>query len=99
MQTRRRVDPRPTQEVRRANVENNSEGGGDADQSPPTATVSVTDSGPPSAAKIKRQINAGVGCAELFETRNALDPHSPDIPTINANLREIGCYSSSTRTK
>ena len=73
------------------------ESGRPVDASPPP---SADTSGPPSATTIRAKIAAGASCAELFEARNALDPHSPDIPTINVNLREIGCNSSgSTRSK
>ena len=68
-------------------------------KSVPTATVEVSPS-PQTAETIKARIEAGASCADLFARRNEIDPESRDIPTINASLREIGCYtSSSTRTK
>ena len=55
---------------------------------------------PPTADDINRKVAAGESCGVLFQMRNQLDPHSPDIPRINARFREIGCYmNSSTRTK
>lgn len=44
-------------------------------------------------------VEDGASCAELFEIRNELDPHSPLITQANERLRSIGCYmSSSERT-
>ena len=41
----------------------------------------------------------GATCQELYDIRNAADPDSPKIPEWNEQLREIGCFSSSsTRT-
>ena len=46
-----------------------------------------------------RRVQAQDTCQELFEFRNALDPHSPYHGRINTELRAIGCLSSgSTRT-
>jgi hypothetical protein len=45
------------------------------------------------------RLNAGATCEELFGIRNAVDPKSPLIETMNQDLRAIGCYSmSSVRT-
>lgn len=44
----------------------------------------------------KQQLDAGAGCAELFEIRNSLDPKASDVVRMNKALREIGCYSSSS---
>lgn len=44
-------------------------------------------------------LNAGATCAELFEIRNEPDPKDAVVETMNAELRRIGCFSSSsTRT-
>jgi len=49
---------------------------------------------------IREAIESGASCAQLFETRNALDPDILGIETINANLRKLGCHSSgSVRSK
>ena len=46
------------------------------------------------------RLSAGATCEELFQIRNSVDPGSPDIDRMNADLRSIGCFSSSsTRTK
>jgi hypothetical protein len=48
----------------------------------------------------KRELDSGATCARLFAIRNRLDSESPLIPTMNAELRSIGCSSStSTRTQ
>lgn len=45
------------------------------------------------------RLAGGAGCAELFDIRNKHDPKSPLIDEMNEQLREVGCYmSSSTRT-
>lgn len=44
----------------------------------------------------KQRLDAGAGCAELFEIRNLLDPKASDVARMNTELREIGCYSSSS---
>jgi hypothetical protein len=44
----------------------------------------------------KQRLDAGAGCAELFEIRNSLDPKASDVVRMNEELRKIGCYSSSS---
>ncbi|HKU75820.1 MAG TPA: hypothetical protein VJR02_18060 [Pyrinomonadaceae bacterium] len=44
----------------------------------------------------KQRLDAGAGCAELFEIRNSLDPKASDVVRMNKELRGIGCYSSSS---
>lgn len=44
----------------------------------------------------KQRLDAGAGCAELFEIRNSLDPKATDVVRMNNELRGIGCYSSSS---
>jgi hypothetical protein len=54
-------------------------------------------SGPSSSMNyigFKQRLDAGAGCAELFEIRNSLDPKASDVVRMNKELREIGCYSS-----
>jgi hypothetical protein len=55
-------------------------------------------SGGPSYAmnysRFKQRLDAGAGCAELFEIRNSLDPKATVVVRMNEELREIGCYSS-----
>lgn len=56
-------------------------------------------SGPSSSMNyigFKQRLDAGAGCAELFEIRNSLDPKASDVVRMNNELREIGCYSSSS---
>ncbi|MDQ3913803.1 MAG: hypothetical protein M3285_02775 [Actinomycetota bacterium] len=43
------------------------------------------------------RLDAGTECRELFEIRNALDPKDPEIPEMNDALREIGCYSITSK--
>lgn len=42
------------------------------------------------------RMGAGAECAELFEIRNAADSDSPEVAEMNRQLREVGCYSSSS---
>lgn len=65
---------------------------------PRFVTIEVSGRGG-TAKTIRTRIDAGASCAELFEARNVINPQSPDIPAINASLREIGCYSSSSTRK
>jgi hypothetical protein len=54
-------------------------------------------SGPSSSINyigFKQRLDAGAGCAELFEIRNSLDPKASDVVRMNNELREVGCYSS-----
>jgi hypothetical protein len=37
-----------------------------------------------------------MSCHSLFGIRNALDPKNPNIPRINEQPREVGCYTSSS---
>jgi hypothetical protein len=56
-------------------------------------------SGPSSSMNyigFKQRLDAGAGCAELFEIRSSLDPKASDVVRMNKELREIGCYSSSS---
>jgi hypothetical protein len=56
-------------------------------------------SGPSSSMNyigFKQRLDAGAGCAELFEIRNSLDPKATDVVRMNNELRGIGCYSSSS---
>ena len=47
----------------------------------------------------REELEGGASCAELFELRNDMDRSETNIDTVNAELREVGCYSSSsTRT-
>jgi hypothetical protein len=47
----------------------------------------------------REALEQGASCAELFELRNDMDRSETNIDTVNAELREVGCYSSSsTRT-
>ena len=63
-------------------------------------TNSQVQSSEPSPAKdyseFKQRVDAGASCAELFEIRNSLDPKASDVVRMNKELREIGCYSSSS---
>jgi hypothetical protein len=43
----------------------------------------------------QQRLETGATCQELFEIRNALDPQSPNIVKMNADLGKIGCYSAS----
>jgi hypothetical protein len=45
---------------------------------------------------LTQRIESGASCADLFEARNAIDPHAPNLPKVNQALRDIGCYSSSS---
>lgn len=49
--------------------------------------------------RFKNRLDAGATCAELFEIRNSVDPHSPYIPTMNEDLRSLQCYSSTSLRK
>ncbi len=48
------------------------------------------------ASSFTERLNAGASCQELFALRTAVDPSAPQIPGMNAALREIGCFSSSS---
>jgi hypothetical protein len=57
-------------------------------QTPGLPTQLISDS--------SKRLDAGAGCAELFEIRNSLDPKASDVVRMNKELREIGCYSGSS---
>lgn len=44
-------------------------------------------------------IEGSASCQELFDRRNALDPHDPKIEGMNEALRSVGCYMSSDTRK
>lgn len=44
----------------------------------------------------KQRLDAGATCGELFDVRKSFDPASADLTRINADLRSVGCYSSSS---
>jgi hypothetical protein len=46
--------------------------------------------------RFKQRLDAGAGCAELFEIRNSLNPKDSDVVRMNEELRKIGCYLSSS---
>lgn len=49
--------------------------------------------------EFQEALEDGASCTELFELRNDMDRSETNIDTVNQELREIGCYSSSsTRT-
>lgn len=57
------------------------------------------DDGSNGGTSFEEALQDGATCQELFDIRNAADPDSPKIPEWNEQLREIGCFSSSsTRT-
>jgi hypothetical protein len=44
--------------------------------------------------QFKQRLDAGAGCAELFEIRNSLSAKAAVGVRMNEELRQIGCYSS-----
>ena len=65
-------------------------------QSPSSHDQSIGPSSSLAHVGFKQRLDAGAGCAELFEIRNSLDPKASDVVRMNEELREIGCYSSSS---
>jgi hypothetical protein len=65
-------------------------------------SVACSENGPTQTVNrgsFEEKLRAGATCQELFDIRNALDPHSAEIPRLNEQLRSVGCYSaSSSRT-
>lgn len=56
-------------------------------------------SGPQRLPSFEDALNDGASCRDLFDIRNAWDPHSPLVEQANVQLRGIGCYSrNSERT-
>ena len=72
----------------------------ETDQQVQRPATPEADSPATNASPFSERLNAGASCQELFALRNSADPSSPQIPRMNAALREIGCFSSgSVRTR
>jgi hypothetical protein len=47
-------------------------------------------------SRFESRLSAGAQCQELFGFRNALPPTSDILLVMNARLREVGCFSSTS---
>lgn len=65
----------------------------------PLLTLTACASAQSEHEAFREALEEGASCAELFELRNDMDRSETNIDTVNEELQEIGCYSSSsTRT-
>lgn len=60
------------------------------------ASCGDDDGGQDQADHVSNLIDVGVDCGTLFDARQDIDPDDPRLPEINDQLREVGCYSSSS---
>lgn len=61
-----------------------------------TAFLVSCSSAPDQYETFTAELSSGASCGDLYAIRNDMDPADPTIPQINADLRRIGCYSSTS---
>lgn len=49
--------------------------------------------------RFTERLTAGASCSELFSIRNEVVPQDPILEEMNAELREIGCYSATSERR
>lgn len=61
-----------------------------------TVFLAACSSAPDPYEQFTAELTAGASCGDLYAIRNDVDPNDPAIPQMNADLRRIGCYSSTS---
>ena len=64
-----------------------------------TVVLGVAGCGRDDDAAFREKLKAGAPCSDLFEARNAVDPHSPQIRSMNESLRSVGCFTQTSERK